>query len=193
MDAVQKEARARVERAAAGFVREVLAAFDDVLTGHPAQLRIRKIGEGTRFSFPFPDAVESYPTFSVWVAEHPAGRVDLRVAWTTRPAFGRKRRKRSVVFGPPSTAAPGWYPWVEFTETDDGRMSSVVPDPKRPRRQLRDGDSLPAHYKGRTVERSDALFGSIREGPSLRLVVTPDDEDGMVDHGFYVAQLKGRV
>jgi hypothetical protein len=42
------------------------------------------------------------------------------------------------------------------------------------------------------VERADAVFGSIRKGASLRVVVDEDDEGAMIRHGYWVADLRKR-
>jgi hypothetical protein len=116
------------------------------------------------------------------------------VAWTTRNAWNRDRR-RAVVFhrARPDDEPGRWYPWTEFVETDTGGFAAPIPNPQRPRAIMRDMNALPGRFTGKTVARSDAVFDSIREGASLRLVVDESDETEMVRHGYWVARLRGRV
>jgi hypothetical protein len=122
------------------------------------------------------------------------GSQRVRVAWTVRDAWGRQDRKRAVVFNQLGSAdSTTYYPWTEFVETDEGRYAAQIPDPTRPRATLSDPAQLPGHLAGNTVERTDALFASIKDGPSLRLVVNGDDEVTMVRHGYWVATLRNRI
>ena len=93
----------------------------------------------------------------------------------------------------PGDGPSSWYPWTEFVETDTGRFGAPIPNPQRPRAILKDGQPLPARFNRKTVARADEVFDSIRNGASLRLVVDEDDEAEMVRHGFWVAQLRGRI
>ena len=111
------------------------------------------------------------------------------VAWTEREAWGRMRT-RAVIFGARGSSL---YPWAEFVETDDGQVAAGIPDLARPRALLKDGDDVPDRFTTATVARSDRLFGGIRHGPSLRLVLGPEDELGMVRHGAWVGSLRGRL
>ena len=54
-------------------------------------------------------------------------------------------------------------------------------------------DRLPDRYCRRGVERADALFDSIQNGPTLRAVFDPDDEEGMLLHAFEVARDRRRI
>jgi hypothetical protein len=85
-----------------------------------------------------------------------------------------------------------YYPWAEFVETDDGRYAASIPNPDHPRKILTQQDPLPARFRNSQVERLDKLFGQVANGPSLRLVVDPDDEETMIRHGYWVATLRGR-
>ena len=118
----------------------------------------------------------------------------VRVAWTRRAAWGRDDRVRAVVFHQVgSVDSTTYYPWTEFVETDDGRYAAPIPDPDRPRAMLADLDDLPPRFAGMVVERSDQVFTSIAEGPSLRLVVGKSDEAAMVEHGYWVGVLRNRI
>jgi len=118
--------------------------------------------------------------------------IQVRLGWTVRRAWGRDRR-RAVVFVRPAPGGPSYYPATEFVETDDGRFAATIPDPSHPRSLLKDGGALPAGFAQAVVERSDALFHSIAEGPTLRVVLPGEDELSMVRHGCWVAQLRRRV
>jgi hypothetical protein len=158
--------------------------------GPQDEATVERIGTAAPFSFPWPSEPEKYTRATIWRIRAERGSVDVTVGRTRRRAWGRNRR-RVVVFGPAAQGVSTRYPWAEFTETDHGQMSAIVPDPESPRRILRDGDALPPHYRGKTVARVDELFGSIRSGGSLRIVV--EEEEEMVRHAHYMARLKKRA
>ncbi|GAA1992818.1 hypothetical protein [Kitasatospora viridis] len=121
------------------------------------------------------------------------GRHRVRVAWARRPAWGREDRLRAIVFlqqGKPESKT--YYPLTEFVETDDDRFAAIIPRPTRPRAQLRDDEPLPERFRHQVVERTDALFESIADGSSVRLVLEESAEDEMVRHGYWVAALRNR-
>jgi len=78
-------------------------------------------------------------------------------------------------------------------ETDTGRFAAPIPSPQRPRAIARDTNALPERFADKTVARSDEVFDSIHEGASLRVVVDEAYEADMVRHGYWVANLRGRV
>jgi hypothetical protein len=122
------------------------------------------------------------------------GRRRVLVAWAVRSSWGKADRRRAIVFLQQGDAdSQRFYPWTEFVETDDGRYAAPLVDPTRPRKMLADGEPLPHRFDGLTVERSDRLFDSIQDGPSLRLVVDATDEVAMVEHGYWVATLRRRI
>lgn len=45
---------------------------------------------------------------------------------------------------------------------------------------------------GSIVERTDNLYTSMKQAPSLRVVVQETDTDAMLTHGYYVAHLRNR-
>ena len=59
------------------------------------------------------------------------------------------------------------FPLTEFFETDEGRFAAPIPDPCRPGSIPSTVDDLPHRFVPLTVERSDQVFASIAEGPSL--------------------------
>jgi hypothetical protein len=137
--------------------------------------------------------VEEFSKTRWYDADGPRGRQRVRVAWTTRSAWGRSDRKRAVVFNQVGSADTTYYPWTEFVETDDGRYAAPIPDPERPRATIANRERLPERFEDCAVERSDALFRSVNDGPSLRLVVGADEEAAMVDHGYWVATMRRRI
>lgn len=117
----------------------------------------------------------------------------VRLGWTVRRAWGRDRRRAVVFVGPAAPADPTYYPATEFVETDDGRFAAAIPDPSHPRSLVKEGADLPSWFARAVVERADALFRSIGEGPTLRVVLAAEDEVSMVRHGCWVALLRRRV
>jgi hypothetical protein len=85
------------------------------------------------------------------------------------------------------------YSWVEFNETDDGEFAARIPDALNPRAALKEGDTIPPHLAGKKIRRADEVFRSVRSGPSLHLVLAADDEEAMIEHGCWVAHLRGRI
>lgn len=142
------------------------------------------------FTYRWPDGGDEEFTRSRWydLVDHGQGYRVL-VAWTVREAWGRMR-DRAVVFG---EAGSSLYPWTEFVETDDGRYAAGISDPTHPRALLKHGAAMPDRFETATVERTDQLFGGVRQGPSMRLVVDASDESRMVRHGYWVAGLRKRL
>jgi hypothetical protein len=148
-------------------------------------------GEATE-SWPYrwPDgSQEVFPSTRWYEVNGPKGQQRVRLAWGQRPSWGKSDRRRAIVFNQlGSASSTTYYPWTEFVETDDKRFAAPIPDPERPRAIIADPSRLPGRFQGATVERSDALFESVAEGPSLRLVVVESDEDG-----YWVATLRRRI
>jgi hypothetical protein len=133
----------------------------------------------------------SSPWYEV-VTPHKTYRV--RLAWGHRLAWGRSDRKRAIIFGQSGPATSRvFYPWTEFVETDTDEYAAQIPNPDYPKKILTPADTLPDRFCDAHVERSDHLFDQIINGPSLRLVVPEADEETMVDHGYWVARLRGRL
>jgi hypothetical protein len=151
---------------------------------------VERVGPAKPFTFRWPAATERFSRSTAWRVTDGSRAWSVVVGHARRRVWGRNRR-HVVVFGPAGPRSARLYPWAEFVETDAKTMSAVVPDPDRPRRILRDGDSLPSYYEGNSVARADELFGSIANGASLRVVF--DEEAELVRHAFYVARLKGRA
>lgn len=184
--------------------REIHAAVDETIDralagtlprGAPAPEEA-KIEAGEAFgdwTFDWPDKspeVFQGRDFAVRANGQP---LDVRLGWTTRRAWGRDRRRAVVFVRPASSRATGYYPATEFVETDTDRVAATIPDPSRPRSLLKDGDALPSRFDDAIVERADAVFRTIDEGPTLRLVLTAEDEVAMIRHGCWVAALRRRV
>jgi hypothetical protein len=178
-------------------------AVDDVLSmweagahaGTPADLDVRvSTGDSQGpWTYTWPDGTDEEFARGRWYRiDSPQGSADVLVAWCERRAWGRVR-SRAIVFHRIRSDSSVFYPWTEFVETDDERFASAIPDPNNTRALLADGDALPARFSGTAVERADHVFSSIRQGPSLRLMVSGDDEEAMVRHGYWVATLRGRL
>lgn len=137
---------------------------------------------------------EEYESAREYKVITPSQTYHVVLAWTKRPAWGRSDRKRAIVFcrsGSPSSMI--FYPWTEFVQTDTERYAAPIPNPDQPRKILTHQDPLPARFRTAEVERSDQLFNHITNGPSLRLVVDGTDEESMIRHGYWVAQLRRRL
>jgi hypothetical protein len=164
-------------------------------TGVQDVVRVTRGGATESWPYRWPDGSEEvFPITRWYELDGPKGRQRVRLAWGQRSSWGRSDRRRAIVFnqlGPASSTT--YYPWTEFVETDDERFAAPIPDPERPRAMITDPGRLPGRFLGATVERSDVLFESVAEGPSLRLVVAESDEETMVRHGYWVATLRRRI
>jgi len=136
---------------------------------------------------------ESYHEGREYEVTRGGRRVLMKSGIGTRPAFGRARR-RIVIFQRQGSVLDQLYPLAEFVETDsdDGGVAALVPDPRSPRKFLKHGDSPPQWCAGRRVDRTDRLFRSVQNGPSMRLVVPRDDFNSMVEHAFWVGTIRER-
>ena len=142
------------------------------------------------FTYRWPGGdVEKFTTARVYTVLDRGQQRSVVTAWTEREAWGRMRM-RAVIFG---ARGGSLYPWTEFVGTDDGRFAAGIPDPDHPRALLKDGAAIPDGFDTASVVRTDELFDGVRHGPSLRLVLGPEDELGMVRHGYWVACLRGRL
>lgn len=120
--------------------------------------------------------------------------INLRLAWTTRKAWGRDRGRAIIFQQVGGDGSQTYYPLAEFVETDDpGLFASPIPDPDRPRALLAEGSALPPRFHYATVERADRVFRSIENGPSLRLIVEQENEVEMIRHGYWVGRVRGRI
>ncbi len=115
----------------------------------------------------------------------------IRLGWTSnREAWGRKR-ERAVAFL--ETPSEHRYPLIEFVETDDRKFAAIIPDPKKPRSACTDPNDLPERFRAAIISRTDELFGGVKNGPTLRLVLAFDDEADMAGHGLWVGRLRGHI
>jgi hypothetical protein len=182
--------------------RDIHAAVDGVLDtffadsaerGDDAEPAVLPGDAFGRWRYTWPDKQdEEFSSGRLFTVRANLHTLHVRLAWTTRRAWGRERG-RAIVFQQ-LRGGNSYYPLAEFVETDDpGRFASPIPDPNRPRALLTDLSNLPSRLSSATVERADALFRSIEKGPSLRIVVGHDDEADMVRHAYWVARLRGRI
>ncbi|WP_329492671.1 hypothetical protein [Kitasatospora herbaricolor] len=148
----------------------------------------------TEWSYRWPGGgVENFHRAQWYEVAGDRGRHRVLVAWAQRSAWGKEDRLRAIVFLQQGQAtSTTYYPLTEFVETDDDRFAATIPRPSRPRAQLRTEDPRPDRFSGHVVERADALFESIAQSSSVRLVLEEGDEEEMVRHGYWVASLRNR-
>lgn len=187
------ELRAELHRAVDSildaYIASNTASHDDTLTITPSEV----IGS---FDYPWPaQPPESFTSGRWYKVSNKSESAMILVAWAKKKRLvWRKDRDCAVVFARVSadpTNLP--YPCVEFTQTDKGSFAAIIPDPNHPRAVLSKKEQLPKHLAHANVAPVDELFDSIKKGPSLRLVVDQDDEIAMAGHGYWVAQLRGRI
>ena len=175
-------------------VDAVLDSYLPTLAATPAsngfEVTLEADGEG--YTYQWPGGNEEYPTYRDYLVAGDLGEARMRVARTTRAAFGRNRA-RAVIFGQRMGSVTR-APWIEFVETDEQALFSAwVLDPLSPRRVVREGETVPPRFDGTDIRRTDELFAGVNNGPTLRLVVNADDEEAMMEHAYWVASLKGRL
>jgi hypothetical protein len=124
----------------------------------------------------------------------PAEGLRVLVARTKVDSWGKPQRSHVVVFGKLHTQEEGKQltPYVAFTADDHGTFAGVIPNPVRLHESLKPNNPLPAQFVSAVVKRNDELFDSVKHGPALRLVVQPDNEIAMVEHGLWVASFRKR-
>lgn len=143
------------------------------------------------YTWPSNEGIETFHETTEWAVNTPHRSYSVRLARVERPAWGKNDRKRVIVFG--QVGPNSYYPWTEFVETDTGHFAASIPNPEHPRKTLTPSDPLPGRYRGAHVEQAAQLFDQIRNGPSLRLVVSSSDEEDMVRHGYWVARLRNHL
>jgi hypothetical protein len=180
--------------------REVHRAIEEVFARHrpdanDGEIDVRAAGEASAgWTYRWPDGRTETHERSEWFqASGPSGSVRVLLAHTHRRAWGEDRERFGVFAQLGRDTSRTFYPWVGFVATDDGSFAAPIPDPTRPRSTLKDGDPLPARFDGARVERTDALYASAGESPSLRFVVPATDTTAMIRHGYWVAELRHRV
>ncbi len=121
----------------------------------------------------------------------PAEGLCVLVARITQNIWGNPERPTAMVFGRLRTKdVTQLTAYVSFARDDRGTFAAIIPNPVHPRSSLKEGDPIPPHLVSAVVIRNDKLFDSVKQGPALRLVVQPDDEIAMVEHGVWVASLR---
>jgi hypothetical protein len=180
--------------------REVHRAIEDVFARHrPAaadgEVDVRVASEGPAdWRYRWPDGrIETHDRSDWFQVSGSSGQVRVLLAHTTRRAWGQDRERFGVFAQVGRETSRTFYPWIGFVATDDGSFAAPIPDPTRPRSTLKDGDPLPLSFDRARVERTDALYASAGDSPSLRLVVPPGDTTAMIRHGYWVAELRHRV
>lgn len=146
-----------------------------------------------RWSYRWPDGItERYDRAKWFRVTGPSGEARVLLAHTTRKVRAEPLQRWIVFAQMGNEQSQTFYPWTEFVETGDGSYAAVIPNPSRPRAALSDGDPLPTRFAGARVERTDTLYDSVKDGPSLRLVVEEDDAEAMIRHGYWVAEIRKR-
>jgi hypothetical protein len=118
------------------------------------------------------------------------GQYSFLMGWQTRPAFGKDDRGRWIVFhqwGGPEGAP---YPVAEFTETDEGRFAAIMLAPGQGRKRLYPDDELPRWFERLEIARTDDLYETVSNGPSLRVVVDDKDFKTMIVHGYWMGRVR---
>lgn len=143
------------------------------------------------FEYTWPTLPPEKFTTGRWYQVSGARRnIRLLVARTEREAWGKLRGRVVIFEGGRTGNIKSLNPWSEFVETDDGEYACRIPDPKHPQATLKAGDPLPARFNGAKVLRADQAFRLLRNGPSLRLVVSSTDELAMIKHSYWIASLR---
>lgn len=114
-----------------------------------------------------------------------------------RPSYQRDDRGRIVVFIRSRRSENSYYPLVEFAESDLGPdlYAAIVPQPAAPKKgttadDLSDLREVP-HLANADLRRADEVFLSLRNGPSLRLLVDRNNPELMIKHAWWVGGLRG--
>lgn len=170
-------------------------AADQPVPTISAPLVVRGDDMGTwTYRWPGKEEKEKFYSTRLYEVVTPHKTHRVRLAWSERQAWGRRDRKRVIVFGQVGPASSTtFYPWTEFVETDTGCYAAPIPNPEHPRRMLTSFEPLPNRFRTAQVERTDQLFDQITNGPSLRVAVDAAGEEYMVQHGYWVARLRNRL
>jgi len=114
-----------------------------------------------------------------------------------RASYQRDDRGRLVAFVRSRTSESSYYPLVEFAESDQDPdvYAAIVPRPSAPRSGATGADleelrTIP-HLRDARLKSADEVFTSVRNGPSLRLLVRRDDPRLMIEHAWWVGTMRG--
>jgi hypothetical protein len=180
--------------------REIHRAIEEAFARHRPAKGDREIGVQAAaealadWTYRWPDGRTETHDRSEWFhVSGSGGQVRVLLAHTHRRAWGEDRERFGVFAQVGRETSRTFYPWTGFVATDDGSFAAPIPDPARPRSTLKDGDPLPPRFDSARVDRTDALYASAGESPSLRLVVPAGDSAAMIRHGYWVAELRHRV
>jgi hypothetical protein len=169
------------------FALEPIAARE----GAELELKVGSPEPAEGFDFRWPEEVVHYEPAYRLSLDDGVGQYSFLVGWQTRPAFGKADRGRWIVFhqwGGPDSAP---YPVAEFTETDDeGRFAAIMLAPGGGRKRLYPDDELPRWFDPLVTSRTDELYESVNNGPSLRVVVDDKDFTRMIVHGYWMARVR---
>ena len=177
-------------------IDDVLTRIEDLNNEEEPQVTVKELDRtfNSPWSYRWPDgSSEKYDDAAWYKVSGPTGEARVLLAHTTREAW-KADRERYVVFAKIGREeGPSFYPWTEFVQTDEGSFAALIPDPARPRAALKDGMSVPSRFASVRVERTDALYESAQDSPTLRLVVDRGDAVTMIEHGYWVARVRDRL
>jgi hypothetical protein len=190
-----------VEQLRMNLHRAIDTAIDDALSSkqavviddrRPESIRVTRIGEFGSWSYQWPDLkVEDFQGEFYEVVS--SGRtVRLRLGTTQRRAWDRLRGRVVVFLHDGDFGTGSDYPLTEFVETDGGTYAATVPDPARPRGRVKDPRMVPDNFR-RGLRRTDEVFDTVRDGPSLRFVVAETATTDMIRFALWVASVRGRL
>ena len=181
--------------------RELREAVDGVINRFAAAeqggdvVMVQEEGPGPdAWTYTWPDrTTEQYDVARWYRVTGPSGKARVLLARTTRKVRGDDLLRWIVFRQIGAEDSTTFYPWTEFVASDDGEFAAVIPNPQRPRSSLADGDPVPARFAQARIERTDALYRKVVDGPSLRLVVSENDAVAMIRHGYWVAEVRHRL
>jgi hypothetical protein len=191
---VNEEETQRLRQELYQAVDGVLARFAPEQEGVKVMVTKLDAAMNSTWYYRWPDgSKEPYDHAEWYEVSGASGEARVLLAHTTRHAW-KADRERYVVFARLGREdSMTFYPWTEFGQTDAGNFAALIPDPSHPRAALKDGMQLPPRFAGRRVERTDALYDSAQESPTLRLVVDELEAETMIEHGYWVAGIRGRI
>jgi hypothetical protein len=177
-----------------GAIDEIFSEFggepERAGEGPDLQLTVGSPQPAEGFDFKWPEEVVHYePAYRASLNDG-AGQYAFLVGWQTRPAFGKEDRGRWIVFHQWGGSEGAPYPVAEFTETDDGRFAAIMLAPGQGRKRLYPDDELPRWFERVEIARTDELYGTVSNGPSLRVVVADKDFETMIVHGYWMGRVR---
>lgn len=187
-----------IETLRSSLHRAIDTVFDGIVqqqTQEDDNLTITTERQQPNFIYPFPSGPETMHTGQWFSVTSSHGSVKMLLAKTDRDRRGAQRSVIVVFAHPKDTNHPSSaIICAEFIETDNpGEFCCEIPDPTDPQKALKDGMPLPSRFTQAVVRRTDQLYASVKNGPTLRLVVQESDTNAMLGHALWVASLRKRI